>query len=415
VSVREVAAEAARAWPTGVGELDRVLGGGIVPGSAVLVAGEPGVGKSTLLLDVAARAAAGGRSVLYLSGEESLAQVAARAERIGADHPALRLAAACDLDQVAAVVGEEGPELLVIDSIQTIGWAQASGVPGGTSLVRAVTAELVGAAKARSMACLLVGHVTKDGQVAGPRTIEHLVDAVLMFEGERDATLRWLRATKNRFGAADEVGCFQMAEDGIEEVADPSGLFLEDPAHPVAGTCAGVTLEGLRPMGVAVQALTAAGPKKSKPARACIGLESGRLALVLAVLQARANVGLRALDVYVSTVGGVKCPDPAMDLPLALACVSARFGLPLPPGVVAIGEVGLAGQLREVKGTARRLAEAQRLGFRRALVPPLGAKTRRAVPAGLELVELGTLAQAVHLLGEAAAEAVAKPAPARAN
>jgi DNA repair protein RadA/Sms len=388
--------------------LDRVLGGGIVPGSAVLVGGEPGVGKSTLLLDVASRAAASGRRALYVSGEESLGQVAARARRVGADHPDLRLGAAGSLDEVFGLLATEQPELLVVDSIQTIGCAEVSGAPGGVALVRAVTGELVAAAKGLGMACLLVGHVTKDGTVAGPRTIEHLVDAVLLFEGDRHAALRWLRATKNRFGPSDEVGCFQMAEGGVEEVTDPSGLFLDDRDRPAPGTCAGISLDGLRPVAVAVQALTAPGAKRTKPVRAALGLDGGRLALVLAVLQARCHIGLSGQDVYVSTVGGIRCADPALDLTMALACASSRFGVAWDPRFAAIGEIGLGGQVRTVKGMSRRLAEAARLGFDRVVTGPLGAKTRAAAPSGLTLIEVATLAEAVEL----APSGGARPRPA---
>jgi DNA repair protein RadA/Sms len=395
VSVREVAPEAARPWATGVGELDRVLGGGIVPGSAVLVGGEPGVGKSTLLLDVAARAARAGKRVVYVSAEESLSQIAARAARIRADPAELRLCAASELGQVLGLVAAERPELLVVDSIQTVGCDGLDGVAGGVSLVRAVTAELVAAAKASTMACLLVGHVTKDGAVAGPRTIEHLVDAVALFEGDRQAALRWLRCTKNRFGSTDEVGCFQMAETGISPVADPSGLFLDGLADGAAGTCAAVTVDGRRPLAVAIQALAAPGPKKGRPARAANGLEAGRLAIVLAVLQARANIKLRGLDVYVSTVGGVKCADPGLDLPLALACAAARCGTVIPGRTLAIGEIGLGGQLRPVRGMSARMAEAGRLGFTRALVPVNTHLDKQIARTGLRLAPVATLSEAV--------------------
>jgi DNA repair protein RadA/Sms len=382
------------------------LGGGVVPGSAVLVGGEPGVGKSTLLLDVASRAAAAGRRVLYVSGEESMSQVAARAGRIGANHPGLLLSSAALLGEVLGLVERERPDLLVVDSIQTVGCAEVDGTPGGVTLVRAVTGELVAAAKAGRMACLLVGHVTKDGSVAGPRTIEHLVDAVLLFEGDQGAALRWLRSTKNRFGAADEVGCFQMAQNGIKEVPDPSGLLLEDLEQPVPGACAGITLDGRRPMAVSVQALAAKGAEKGRPVRAAMGLESGRLAMVLAVLQARADVGLGGMDVYVSTAGGVKCPDPAMDLPLALACASARFGVVVPGRTAAVGEIGLGGQIRQTPGMGRRLAEAGRLGFTRAVVPASAKLDKTIARTGLRLVPVKTLREAVNVLLEQAAQEV---------
>jgi DNA repair protein RadA/Sms len=367
------------------------------------VGGEPGVGKSTLLLAVAARAAARGLKVIYASGEESLTQVAARAGRIGADHPDLRLSAASDLGELLTLMEQGAPDLLVVDSIQTAGCAEVPGVPGGVAVVRAVTGALVAAAKASGTACLLVGHVTKDGNVAGPRTIEHLVDAVLLFEGDRNAALRWLRATKNRYGAADEVGCFQMAERGIEEVADPSGLFLDDQAQAAPGTCAGITLDGLRPMGLAIQALAAKGPKKGRPVRRAVGLDSGRLSLVLAVLETHANIGLRALDVYVSTVGGIRCADPALDLTIALACVSARLGWVVSGRMAVLGEIGLGGQIRPVRGASRRLAEAGRLGFTSALVPS-GTKADRSVAGTApRLIEVANVQEAVAALRETVA------------
>jgi DNA repair protein RadA/Sms len=395
--ITEVAAGEAAPWPTSVGELDRVLGGGIVPGSVVLLGGEPGVGKSTLLLEVAAKAAAGGRKVVYLTGEESASQVAARAARIGAAHPGVKLATVTELGQALAVVAAEAPDLLVVDSIQTLSSADLDSAPGGVTHVRAVTAALVAAAKQGTMACLLVGHVTKDGLVAGPRTLEHLVDAVAMFEGDRHSALRLLRCTKNRFGSADEVGCFEMTEDGIHEVIDPSGLFLAggDPATP--GACTGVMMEGRRPMAVGVQALAVLAVG-SNPRRTVSGLESPRTAMLLAVLEARCGLDLRARDVYVATVGGIRCQDPATDLAVVLAAASAHFELVAPPGLVAIGEVGLGGQLRPVKALARRLEEASRLGFSQAVIPA-GVAPRLGPSGGdLELIEVAEVHQALRLL-----------------
>jgi DNA repair protein RadA/Sms len=397
VSVCAVDAEPWQVWPTGVGELDRVLGGGVVPGSAVLVGGEPGVGKSTLLLDLAARAAAAGQRVVYVSAEESLGQVAARAARIGANHPDLKLAAATELGQIQSVIGTEKPQLLVVDSIQTVAGMDVEGVPGGVTQVRAVAGQLVRAAKASQMACFLVGHVTKDGSLAGPRTIEHLVDAVVLFEGDKHGELRWLRVAKNRFGSSEEVGCFRLSEVGIHEVTDPGGLFLDNLEQPGPGVCSGVALDGRRPLAVSVQALAAGGAKKGKAERRSQGIDAGRLALVLAVLQSHANIGLRALDLYVSTVGGIKCLDPTLDLPLALACVSARLGLAVPKGTVALGEVGLGGQIRPVKGLAKRLAEAERLGFTRAVVP-LGSVN--GLQSSLDLFPVSHIQPAIQILAE---------------
>ncbi|MDR1189783.1 MAG: DNA repair protein RadA [Bifidobacteriaceae bacterium] len=395
--ITEVPADDARHWPTTVGELDRVLGGGIVPGSVVLLGGEPGVGKSTLLLDVAARAAAGGRKVVYLTGEESASQVAARAVRIGAAHPGLKLATATELGQALGIVHSERPDLLVVDSIQTLSSTELDSAPGGVTHVRAVTAALVTAAKQSSMACLLVGHVTKDGLVAGPRTLEHLVDAVAMFEGDRHSALRLLRCTKNRFGSADEVGCFEMTEDGIREVIDPSALFLAagDPLTP--GSCTGVMMEGRRPLPIGIQALAvlAAG---NTPRRTVSGLESPRTAMLLAVLEARCGLELSARDVYAATIGGIRCQDPAADLAVVLAAASAHFDLVVPPGLVAIGEVGLGGQVRPVKALDRRLDEAGRLGFSQAVIPA-GAKPKLGSQAqDLELIEATAIRDALPVL-----------------
>jgi DNA repair protein RadA/Sms len=374
-----------------------VLGGGVVPGSAVLVGGEPGVGKSTLLLDVAARAAAGGRRVVYLTGEESASQVAARASRIGACHSGVKLAAVTELSQALAVVAAERPDLLVVDSIQTLSSAELDSAPGGVTHVRAVTAALVTAAKSGAMACVLVGHVTKDGLVAGPRTLEHLVDAVLMFEGDRQSALRLLRCTKNRFGSADEVGCFEMTEEGIREVVDPSGLFLAFGSLSTPGSCTSVMMEGRRPMAVGIQAL-AVESAGGTPRRTVSGLETPRTAMLLAVLEARCGLAMRGHDFYAATVGGVRCQDPATDLAVALAAASAHFGMLIPPGLVALGEVGLGGQIRPVRALERRLEEAGRLGFSQAIIPS-GAKPDLTGPAReLTLTEAPFLADSLAVL-----------------
>ncbi|MDR0592178.1 MAG: DNA repair protein RadA [Bifidobacteriaceae bacterium] len=395
--ITEVPAELAKPWPTGVGELDRVLGGGIVPGSVVLLGGEPGVGKSTLLLEVAARAAGAGRRVVYLTGEESASQVASRAVRIGASHGGVKLAAVTELGQALDLARGEAPDLLVVDSIQTLSSTELDSAPGGVTHVRAVTAALVAAAKQGSMACLLVGHVTKDGLVAGPRTLEHLVDAVAMFEGDRHSALRLLRCTKNRFGSADEVGCFEMTEDGIREVIDPSGLFLAGGDPVVPGSCTGVMMEGRRPVAVGVQALAVMAATGS-PRRAVSGLESSRAAMLLAVLEARCELDLRGRDFYCATVGGIRCQDPAVDLAVILAAASAHFGLVVPSGTVAVGEVGLGGQIRPVKALERRLEEVARLGFGRAVIPPGVAPRLSSADAGLDIVPVGDVAGALRIL-----------------
>ena len=396
--IGEVSAEEARARPTGVGELDRVLGGGIIPGAVVLLAGEPGVGKSTLLLDVAAKAAAAARRrsegpVLYVTGEESASQVSLRAERIGGIDPALLLAAETELGALLGQVEATGPSLLVVDSVQTIASAQIEGSAGGVAQVRAVAGALIAVAKERGIPVLLVGHVTKDGGIAGPRVLEHLVDVVCRFEGDRHARLRLLRAVKNRYGPTDEVGCFDLGERGIIGLADPSGLFLSAARSEVPGTCATVTLEGRRPMPVEVQALVAGGTAGS-PRRTTSGVDHSRVAMALAVLTARMRVDTSGSDVYVSTVGGARAVEPAADLAVALAVVSAARDLPTPAGLVAFGEVGLTGEVRATVGIQRRLAEAARLGFDRAIVPLAGSEELRAV-TGMRVLPVGHLGEAV--------------------
>lgn len=391
--IEDIDVDAATARATGVEELDRVLGGGLVPGAVVLLAGEPGVGKSTLLLDVAARAARTGRRVLYVTGEESAAQVRLRAGRIHALAPTLLLAAETDLGTVLGHVESVDPDLLVLDSVQTFTSAQVEGSPGGVSQVREVTAALITAAKSRALPVVLVGHVTKDGSVAGPRTLEHLVDVVCQFEGERHSRLRLLRATKNRYGPTDEVGCFDLSEQGIVGLADPSGLFTSRLVSDVPGTCLTVTLEGRRPLAAEVQALVAPSVVPN-PRRTTSGVDGSRLAMVLAVLQRRLGARLADQDVYVSTVGGARVVEPAADLALALAAVSGRENVPVHPGLVAVGEVGLAGEIRPVPGVGRRLAEAARLGCTRAVVPA-GTLSEVTVPDGLRVVEAPDLAAAV--------------------
>jgi DNA repair protein RadA/Sms len=368
VPIARVDPAAARARPTGMGELDRVLGGGLVPGAVVLLAGEPGIGKSTLLLEAGALAAGSGR-VLYVTGEESAAQVRQRADRVGALSDRLFLAAETDFAGLLAHVETVDPALLIVDSVQTVSAAGIDGVPGGVTQVREVTAALTALAKQRTLTTVLVGHVTKDGSVAGPRTLEHLVDVVLSFDGDSRGQLRMVRALKNRFGPTDEIGCFELGEHGLTELPDPSGLFLSQRDDPVAGTCVTVTLEGRRPLVAEVQTLIYDSGLE-QPRRVTSGLDSARVGMVLAVLQRRAGVAIGKQDVYAATVGGVRLSEPSVDLALALALASAKTGASVPGDLVAIGEVGLAGEIRRVGGVQRRLAEAQRLGFRRAVVPP---------------------------------------------
>ena len=365
--IGEVDATAAGARPTGLDELDRVLGGGLVPGAVVLLAGEPGVGKSTLLLEAGTHAAAAG-PVLYITGEESAAQVRLRADRIGAVAGNLYLAAETDLAALLGHVAVVRPRLLIVDSVQTITMDGVDGAPGGVSQIRAVTAALIAVAKQHAVTTVLVGHVTKDGSIAGPRALEHLVDVVLHFEGDRHAQFRMVRALKNRYGPTDEIGCFDLGEQGITELPDPSGLFLTHRRNAVPGTCVTVTLEGRRPLLSEVQTLVAPSTLDI-PRRVTSGLDASRVGMVLAVLSRRADLKLGKQDVYAATVGGVRLGEPSVDLAVALALASAVVDLSVPGSVVAVGEVGLAGEVRRVTGVQRRLAEAERMGFRLAIVP----------------------------------------------
>lgn len=392
--ISEVDVESARARRTGVDELDRVLGGGLVPGSVVLLAGEPGVGKSTLLLEVASRyAGRGDQPALIVTGEESAAQVRLRAERTGALSPALYLAAENDLSSLISHVDAVSPGLLVVDSVQTMTSPAVDGSAGGVTQIRAVAAALIALAKERGIATVLVGHVTKDGSIAGPRLLEHLVDVVLHFEGERHSTLRMVRAIKNRFGAADEVGCFEMVDDGIRGLADPSGLFISDREHAVAGTCVTITVDGRRPLPAETQALATKSPLGT-PRRSVSGLDSARVAMAIAVLS-RCKFDLSSADVFAATVGGVKVTEPAADLAIAMSLASAVSDKPLPVSMVAIGEVSLAGDIRRVTGMSRRLSEAARMGFETAIVPSGSGNA----PAGLRVIEVRTLEDALIAAG----------------
>jgi DNA repair protein RadA/Sms len=401
--IATISAEPARAKPTGVAELDRVLGGGIVPGAVVLLAGEPGVGKSTLLLDVAQQwAVTSSTPSLVVSGEESTNQVRLRAERIGALHERLFLAAETDLEALLGHLDAVKPGLLVVDSVQTISAPGTEGIAGGVTQVRAVTAALVAVAKDRGVATMLVGHVTKDGNVAGPRVLEHLVDVVLQFEGDKHSSLRMVRGLKNRFGAADEVGCFEMHEGGISSLPDPSGLFITRYTQPVAGTCVTVAMEGRRALVTEIQALIGAQVPGS-PRRTVSGLDGSRLAMVLAVLQRRTEARLHDREIFAATVGGLRIVEPAADLGVALAVASAAHDLPLAADLVAIGEVGLTGEIRRVGATPRRLAEAARLGYRFALVPPGCGPAASQSPPGMRVVEVGDIATAVRFAARASA------------
>ncbi len=383
---------AAAATATGISEFDRVLGGGLVPGAVILLAGEPGVGKSTLLLDVAARWADAGQLTLYVTGEESTAQVRMRAERIGALAEGLYLAAETDLGALLGHVEALRPSLLILDSVQTIASAEIDGAAGGVTQVREVAASVIASAKSRGMTAIIVGHVTKDGSVAGPRALEHLVDVVLYFEGDRHSTLRLVRAVKNRFGPADEIGCFELVDDGIIGLADPSGLFLGDRHEPAPGTCVSVTIEGRRPLVTEVQALIA--PSSApQPRRVTSGLDSSRIAMMLGVLERRAGLKLATSDCFVATVGGVRLVEPATDLAIALAIASSVNDMALPGGLIAVGEVGLSGDVRKVTALTRRLAEAARLGFTDAIIPR-GAKGD-SISNDIQVHEVTSLSEAL--------------------
>ncbi|MFH8557380.1 DNA repair protein RadA [Streptomyces celluloflavus] len=394
VPIGQVDGRQATARSTGVPELDRVLGGGLVPGAVVLLAGEPGVGKSTLLLDVAAKAASDHHRTLYVTGEESASQVRLRADRIGAIDDHLYLAAETDLSAVLGHLDSVKPSLLIMDSVQTVASPEIDGAPGGMAQVREVAGALIRASKERAMSTLLVGHVTKDGAIAGPRLLEHLVDVVLSFEGDRHARLRLVRGVKNRYGTTDEVGCFELHDEGITGLADPSGLFLTRRAEPVPGTCLTVTLEGRRPLVAEVQALTVDSQIPS-PRRTTSGLETSRVSMMLAVLEQRGRISaLGKRDIYSATVGGVKLTEPAADLAVALALASAASDTPLPKNLVAIGEVGLAGEVRRVTGVQRRLSEAARLGFTHALVPSDPGR----IPDGMRVLEVADVGAALSVL-----------------
>ncbi|WP_459589255.1 DNA repair protein RadA [Corynebacterium camporealensis] len=390
--ITKIGASATKTLNTGIGELDRVLGKGIVPGSVVLMAGEPGVGKSTLLLEVASRWASLDRKALYVTAEESAGQVRARAERTGALHDTLYLAAESNLDVVFGHVNQLKPSLIIVDSVQTMHAAGVEGVAGGVAQSRAVTAALTTLAKTTGIPVMLVGHVTKDGNVAGPRVLEHLVDVVLNFEGDRQSSLRMLRGIKNRFGATDEVGCFEQTAGGIREVADPSGLFLSHRGSTPDGSAVTVAMDGVRPILAEVQALTV-DPVAKNPRRVVTGLDNNRVPMVLAVLQARAGQRTNDKDAYVATVGGMKITETATDLAVALATWSSLHEKPLPPRTVVIGEVGLAGELRRVPNLDRRLMEAARLGYKSAIVPAGEVEAN-----GLKVRQVGTLSEAIALL-----------------
>jgi DNA repair protein RadA/Sms len=394
VRIAEVAAEGFAPRRTGLAEVDRVLSGGFVPGSVTLLGGEPGTGKSTLLLQAVSALAGGGATALYISGEESKQQVRMRAERLGTLRPKLWLAAETALPHVLAHLDSVAPDVVVVDSIQTMHDPGLSSAPGSVAQVRECAARLVREAKTRGVAVILVGHVTKDGALAGPRVLEHLVDTVLSFEGDRHHALRLLRAVKHRFGSTDELGVFEMGDDGLRAVPDASALFLADRRKGLAGSAVVPTIEGHRPLLVELQALVTPSSLPT-PRRSAQGVDSGRLALLTAVLHQRAGIFTATSDVYALAVGGAKVSEPAADLGLTLAIASSVAGVALPPDLVAVGEVGLGGEVRQVGQLDRRLAEAARMGFERAIVPRLAPDP----PPGIAVVRVGTVSEVVELLG----------------
>jgi DNA repair protein RadA/Sms len=389
----EVDAEGWRPAPTGVAELDRVLDGGLVAGSVTLLGGEPGIGKSTLALQVGHAIASRHERVLYLSGEESAPQVRQRADRLGAVPDELWFASESSLAAALAAIDVVAPRIVVVDSVQTLADGEVGGAPGSMSQVRAVTSRLVAEAKARSITMVLIGHVNKEGQLAGPRAMEHLVDTVLSFEGDRHHALRLLRAVKHRFGTTAELGVFEMTGGGLRAVDDPSAFFLADRVPGLSGSTVVPTVEGHRPLLVELQALTVES-KLASPRRSAQGVDSGRLGLLVAVLERRTGLALHHHDVYGLAVGGARIVDPGADLGLALAVASSTLSVPVPADLVACAEVGLSGELRRVVHAERRLGEATRLGFRRALVP-----CDTPTPPGIEAVEAASLSEAMLRIG----------------
>jgi len=397
VRLGEIESGAEDRWRTGIAELDRVLGGGIVPGSLVLIGGDPGIGKSTLALEMAAALGAAGRWVLYVSGEESPRQTRMRAERIALLGRAenLWIHSEIDLEAIEAEVDRLSPSLLVVDSIQTLSVASVDAAPGSVSQVKECGLRLLRLAKERGLPILLIGHVTKDGSVAGPRTLEHMVDAVLYLEGDPHHGYRILSAAKNRFGSTHEIGVFEMRGDGLVEVANPSERLLRERGEPVPGSAIVASIEGTRPLLVEVQALVAP-THFANPQRVAQGVDPKRLAVVIAVLEKRARLSLAGADVFVNVAGGIRLDEPAADLGLALALASSFRDRPLPPDRVALGEVGLGGELRPVPHLARRLAEAGRLGFKSAIVPKRSLDASDASGSGVTLLASETVAEAIE-------------------
>ena len=403
----EGAAEPPPRIGTGIAELDRVLGGGLVPASVVLVGGDPGIGKSTLMLQAAAAMAAAGRRVLYISGEEAVDQLRMRGRRLGLSAPGLELAAAISVVDIAQTLEHERDvAMVVIDSIQTMWLETIESAPGSVSQVRASGFELIRLAKARGFGLILVGHVTKEGALAGPRVLEHMVDAVMYFEGDRGHQFHILRAAKNRFGATDEIGVFEMTDRGLAEVANPSALFLAERRGNIAGSAVFAGLEGSRPVLLEIQVLLSPNAGSS-PRRAVVGWDSGRLAMLLAVLETRCGLKLSAMDVYLNVAGGLRIVEPAADLAVAAALASAATGQPTSAGSVYFGEVGLSGEVRQVAQAEARLKEAHKLGFEHVFLPRRVARGRNRLvaPDGVRLEEIGHLSDLTASFAPAEGEA----------
>jgi DNA repair protein RadA/Sms len=396
-TLKDASDEDLKRLPTGIAELDRVTGGGIVPGSALLIGGEPGIGKSTLLLQVAAALAETGRKTLYFTGEEATAQVRLRARRLGVAERAVAIAAETSVSNILATAGEgPTPDLIIVDSVQTLWTEGLEAVPGTISQVRAATQSLVRFAKAKGAALMLVGHVTKDGQIAGPKVVEHMVDTVLYFEGDRGHPFRILRATKNRFGATDEIGVFEMVTSGLREVLNPSELFLGDRLASTSGSAVFAGVEGTRPILVEIQALVVPATFGT-PRRAVVGWDSNRLAMLLAVIDARCGISFGQHDVYLSVAGGLKITEPAVDLAAAAALLSSILDVALPTHDVYFGEISLSGALRQAGHVPARLKEARKLGFKRAIHPQtgdMGTPTQR-----IEMLRLAHVKGLVEALG----------------
>ncbi|MGE5614286.1 MAG: DNA repair protein RadA [Bacillota bacterium] len=396
----EIHAGAENRSSTGMKELDRVLGGGIVPGSLILVGGDPGIGKSTLLLQLC-KSIVSESKIIYISGEESAAQIKIRADRLNVKRPDLFVASASNYESIAALIESEKPGLVIIDSIQTMYTDTVASAPGSVSQVREVTASLMKLAKKSGVTVVIVGHVTKEGAIAGPRVLEHMVDTVLYFEGERHLSFRILRAVKNRFGSTNEIGVFEMRDTGLAEISNPSEMMLSGRSENVPGSVVVSSMEGTRPMLIEIQSLVCA-TNFGVPRRMATGLDYNRLVMLMAVLEKRVGLALYNFDAYVNVVGGIRIDEPACDLGIAMAVASSFRNTPVDPGCVLVGEIGLTGEVRAVGQIANRISEAARLGFRRIVIPAANMKTaEQAKPAGsIDIVPVTSVGEALDIVLE---------------